>query len=145
MPFFTIFGRFWSFSGHFWRVVANFDKSYLGARKSFFNSVKSICFPIIQILKYDQMIKFDFFWPYPLKSAIFDFVVKNLVFRPRRTANDYRKLTFDLLTLQKSNIRNIDQRWRSGASFEITYQIDPNSPDQRGYLGLVQELPIWIW
>ena len=80
-----------------------------------------------------------------LKSAIFDFVVKNLVFCPRRTANDYRKLTFDLLTLQKSNIRNIDQRWRSGASFEITYQIDPNSPDQRGYLGLVQELPIWIW
>ena len=80
-----------------------------------------------------------------LKSAIFDFVVKNLVFRPRRTANDYRKLTFDLLTLQKSNIRNIDQRWRSGASFEITYQIDPNSPNQRGYLGLVQELPIWIW
>ena len=70
MLFFTVFGRFWSFSGHFWRVVANFDKSYLGARKSFFNSVKSICFPIIQILKYDQMIKFDFFWldpPYPLK------------------------------------------------------------------------------
>ena len=80
-----------------------------------------------------------------LKSAIFDFVVKNLVFRPRRTANDYCKLTFDLLTLQKSNIRNIDQCWRSGATFEITCQIDPNSPDQRGYLGLVQELPIWIW
>ena len=47
------------------------------------------------------------------------------------------KLTFDLLTLQKTNIIDIDQGWRSGESFEIMYQIDPNSPDERGYLGLV--------
>ena len=74
MPLFTVFGRCWSFSGHFWRVVANFDKSHLGARKSFFNSVKSICFPIIQTLKYDHMMKFDFFWldppPTPLSHPM---------------------------------------------------------------------------
>ena len=46
-------------------VVAHFDKWYLGTRRSFFNSVKSICFPIIQILIYVQMGKFNIFWPEP--------------------------------------------------------------------------------
>jgi hypothetical protein len=77
-------------------------------------------------------------WGYSgLKSAIFDFGVKNLLPSSRRVANDHPKLTFDLLTLQKTNIIDIDQGWRSGESFEIMYQIDPNSPDERGYLGLV--------
>ena len=69
--------------------------------------------------------------------AIFDFGANFFLLSSRRVANDYLDLTLHLLTLQKTNIINIEQGWRSGASFEIRYQIDPNSPDERGYLGLV--------
>ena len=43
--------------------TADFDKSYLGTRIFFFDSVKSICFPLTQIWKYVQVRNFNSFWP----------------------------------------------------------------------------------
>ena len=80
-------------------------------------------------------------WGYSgLKTAIFDFGVKKFLPSSGRAANGCFKLTLHLLTLQKTNIIDIDRGWGSGESFEIRSQIDPNSPDERGYLGLVEKL-----
>ena len=65
-----------------------------------------------------------------LKTAIFDFGVKNFLPSSRRAANGCFELTLHLLTLQKTNIIDIDRGWGSGESFEIRYREDPNSPDK---------------
>ena len=56
------------------------------------------------------------------KMAIFDFGVKNFLPSSGRPANGCFKLTLHLLTLQKTNIINIDRGPGSGESFEIRYQ-----------------------
>ena len=62
-------------------------------------------------------------WGYSgLKTAIFDFGVKNFLPSSGRPANGCFKLTLHLLTLQKTNIIDIDRGRGSGESFEIRYR-----------------------
>ena len=76
----------------------------------------------------------------PLTVCLFEFGVKNFLPSSGRPANGCFKLTLHLLTLQKTNIIDIDRVWGSGESFEIRSQVDPNSPDEGDHLGLVEKL-----